>query len=93
MATRHASALKHERQSERARLRNRRNLGKAKGAARAQRELLAKGNVEEAAKNASATASALDKAAAKGVMHKNAVARRKSRLQKKLNALRKSKGA
>lgn len=90
MATRHASALKHHRQSERHRLRNRRNLGRAKIAARRQRQLLGKGNVEEARKNAPEAQAALDRAVAKGVLHPNAAARRKSRLQKKLNELHKA---
>lgn len=43
--------------------------------------------VEETAEAVQKAMSALDKAARKGVIHKNQVARKKSRLQKKLNAL------
>jgi small subunit ribosomal protein S20 len=45
-------------------------------------------NDSTTAKNAYATAaSQLDKAAAKGLIHKNAAARKKARLMKKLNVL------
>jgi small subunit ribosomal protein S20 len=45
-------------------------------------------NDAEAAKNSFAEAAKkLDKAAAKGLIHKNAAARKKSRLMKKLNAV------
>lgn len=89
MATRHASALKHHRQSLKNRSQNKKNLGQVKGAVRAQRELLAAGKTDDAAKMAGATASEIDKGVAKGVIHKNAAARKKSRLQKKLNQLQK----
>lgn len=87
MANRHKSALKAHRQSLKHRIVNRKNQGKVKAAVRSQRELLEEGKVAEAAKAAPAMAAALDRAAAKGVIHKNAAARRKSRLQKKLNKL------
>jgi small subunit ribosomal protein S20 len=45
---------------------------------------------DEAAANAVLAQKRLDKAAAKGVIHKNAAARRNSRLAKKLNALKAS---
>lgn len=47
-------------------------------------------SLEDARKNVLAAASALDRAAAKGVLHKNNAARRKSRLMKKLAALEKA---
>jgi small subunit ribosomal protein S20 len=87
MAERHESALKATRQNAKHRLVNRRNLGKVKAAVRAQREVLAKGNAEQAAAATPETQSALDRAVAKRVIHRNAAARRKSRLQKKLNKL------
>lgn len=43
------------------------------------------GNIEEAEKNLINAVSKLDKAAAKGVIHKNTAARKKSSLYKKLN--------
>lgn len=44
-------------------------------------------NSEDANKEVSNAIKALDKAASKGVVHKNNAARRKSRLMKKFNAL------
>lgn len=49
------------------------------------RTLLAANKVAEAEKALQTAISALDKAAAKGVIHKNNAARRKSRLMKALN--------
>jgi small subunit ribosomal protein S20 len=40
---------------------------------------------ENAAESATAAVKRLDKAASKGIIHKNAAARRKSRLQKRIN--------
>ena len=90
-SARHPSALKHHRQSEERRLRNRMNRGKLKATVKEQNALLETGNVEEAQKQVAATVRAVDKAASKGVIHKNAAARRKSRLQKRLNTLTQSK--
>ena len=50
------------------------------------RRLIAEGNLEEAQSVVQLAVSALDRAAQKGVIHKNNAARRKSRLVKKLNA-------
>ncbi|MFQ5886791.1 MAG: 30S ribosomal protein S20, partial [Anaerolineae bacterium] len=47
--------------------------------------LIAEGKLEEAAQAARQAMSALDKAAVKGVIHKNNAARRKARLMKRLN--------
>jgi len=49
--------------------------------------LIAAGDLEEAREAVHAAVSALDKAAQKGVIHKNKAARRKSRLMKQLNQL------
>lgn len=51
-----------------------------------QAEKLIKSKAAEAVVAVGEAASVLDKAAAKGVLHKNNAARRKSRLMKKLNA-------
>ena len=45
------------------------------------------GKIEEAKALAVKATSAIDKAAAKGVIHKNAAARKKSRLAKKVNSI------
>ena len=47
------------------------------------------GKAEEAKALLTKASSTIDKAAAKGVLHKNAAARKKSRLARKLNALAK----
>jgi len=53
--------------------------------------LIAEGKLEEAAQAARQAISALDKAAVKGVIHKNNAARRKARLMRRLNlALKKA---
>lgn len=49
------------------------------------RRLIQEGNLEEAQEAVSQAVRALDKAAQKGVIHKNNAARRKSRLVKQLN--------
>ena len=49
------------------------------------RRLIAEGNLEEAQSVVQLAVSALDRAAQKGVIHKNNAARRKSRLMKMLN--------
>jgi small subunit ribosomal protein S20 len=49
------------------------------------RKLIAEGRIEEARKQAQLAISALDKAAEKGIIHKNKAARCKSRLMKSLN--------
>ena len=48
----------------------------------------AEGNKEEAQASLVSASGLLDKAALKGIVHKNAAARKKSRLAKKVNALK-----
>jgi len=81
------SQIKRNRQNEKRRLCNRAILGKARGAVKAARQAMQESlpETEEALKNA---ISALDKAAEKGVIHKNNAARRKSRLMKAFAALK-----
>lgn len=50
------------------------------------RKLLAEGKIEEAKEALRLAVSALDKAAEKGIIHKNNAARRKSRLMKLFNS-------
>lgn len=52
-------------------------------------ENAAAGKVDEATTLLAKAASTIDKAASKGVLHKNAAARKKSRLAKKVNAIAK----
>ncbi len=78
------SAIKRNKQNEKKRIRNRVYRGEARTfVARARTAI--QGKDAEAAKAATLEAiSALDKAAQKGVVHKNNAARRKSRLMKLL---------
>ena len=50
-------------------------------------ELISSGKADEAKAALPKASSVIDKAAAKGVIHKNAAARKKSRLAKKINAI------
>ncbi len=79
------SAIKRLRSSERRRLHNRVFRGQARTAVRKARSLMDKGSIEEAREAVQVATRALDKAAAKGVIHKNNAARRKSRLMQQLN--------
>ena len=78
------SAIKRNKQNEKRRVRNRVYRGTARTFVARARVAIA-GSDAEAAKKATLVAiSALDKAAQKGVIHKNNAARRKSRLMKHL---------
>lgn len=80
------SQIKRMRQNEKRRLRNRMIRGQARAALKRALEAIESGQVtDELIRQA---VSALDKAAEKGVLHKNNVARRKSRLMKRLAAAR-----
>ena len=84
----HFSALKRARQTERRTARNRGNNSRLRSALRSMREALAKGDKSTAAQAFRDTASALDKAIQKGVLHENTAARYKSRLNRRLVALK-----
>lgn len=79
------SALKRMRSNMRKRLRNRMILSRTRTALRRARETLATGQPDEALIREAIRQ--LDQAAAKGVIHRNNAARRKSRLMRRLNAL------
>ena len=84
----HKSALKRIRTSERRRIRNRLVITSSRTAVKKARVATVSGsNPEQAKVEVVAAISALDKAATKGIVHKNNAARRKSRLMKRLNAL------
>ena len=78
------SQIKRNRQNEKRRLRNRSFRGSARAAVREARTLIDAGTPDKAA--VLEAISRLDKAAEKGVIHKNNAARRKSRLLKALAA-------
>jgi len=79
------SQIKRNRQNEKKRLRNRAFRGSARVAVREARATIDAGTPDKAA--VLAAISRLDKAAEKGVIHKNNAARRKSRLMKALAAI------
>ncbi len=82
------SAIKRIRSSERKRRVNQVHRSRARTYVKKTRSLIAAGQMEEAEAMARQATSALDKAAQKGVIHKNKAARSKSRLMKQLNQAR-----
>jgi len=86
-----ASAKKRIRSSARRKERNRIFRSRARTFIKKTDRLIAEGKLEEAAQAARQAMSALDKAAVKGVIHKNNAARRKARLMRRLSlALKKA---
>ena len=81
------SQIKRNRQNEKARLRNKAVKSSLKTAIRKFREAADQGNVEEAVALQRAASRQLDKAASKGVIHKNQAANRKSAISKRQDAL------
>ena len=81
------SQIKRNRQNIKQRARNRVFRGSARTAVRNANVAIENGKAEDARTATMIALKALDKAAAKGVIHKNNAARRKSRLMKQLNAL------
>lgn len=80
------SAIKRLRQAEKRRVRNRIYRSQARTFIKKTNQLIAAGRLDEAREMAQQAVSALDKAAGKGIIHRNNAARRKSRLLKRLNA-------
>ena len=81
------SAIKRNKQNQKKRVLNRVFRGRARTYVQKARAVIDAGNVEDAKAATQAAISALDKAAEKGIIHKNNAARRKSRLMKHLAAL------
>ena len=81
------SAIKRNKQNEKRRQRNRIFRGRARTSVKNARDVISGENLEEARAATLQAISALDKAAEKGILHKNNAARRKSRLMKRLAAL------
>lgn len=81
------SAKKRIRQNIKRRARNRVFRGRARTNVRIALAAIDEGNLEEAREVTMQAVSSLDKAASKGVLHKNNASRRKGRLMKKLAAL------
>jgi small subunit ribosomal protein S20 len=81
------SQIKRNKQNEKRRLRNRNVRGMTRSVVKNARNVIESGEVENSQTAVMAALSALDKAAQKGILHKNNAARRKSRLMKRLAAL------
>ena len=87
------SAKKRVRQNARRRLINRSRKTRIKTQIKKLEQELAGGNSEKAKEQLLLVSKKLDKIAATGTMHKRTVARKKSRLAKRLNKLAKTKTA
>ena len=87
MAT-HKSALKRVRQTLRRTQVNRRNLSRLRTQIKSLRKTIASGKAEEAIKSLKSTISLIDASVTKGVVHRNAANRYKSRLTRRVTALR-----
>ncbi len=83
----HKSALKRIRSTAKKRIRNRLVISKTRTGIREARNAISAGEVKDARTAVLEAIRTLDKAATKGILHKNNVARRKSRLMKRLAAL------
>jgi small subunit ribosomal protein S20 len=81
------SQIKRNRQNEAAHERNKAVKSALKTAVRKFREAAETGNADEAKTLAADAGKALDKAASKGIIHKNQAANRKSAIQKKSASL------
>ncbi|WP_420640249.1 30S ribosomal protein S20 [Candidatus Poriferisocius sp.] len=81
------SQIKRNRQNEKRRQRNRAVRSEINTRTRNAEELAEHGDAEEVEAAARLAIKRIDKAAAKGVLHPNTAARRKSRLMKRLNRL------
>lgn len=82
------SAKKRARQSTKLNVRNRARRSAVKTQVKKYQEVLAEGNVETAQQQYKALTKKLDKVASTSTMHKNTASRLKSRLAKRLNALK-----
>ncbi|CAL9417732.1 30S ribosomal protein S20 [Streptomyces fenghuangensis] len=82
------SQIKRIKTNEKARQRNKAVKSELKTAIRRTREAIAAGDAEKAAEAARLAGKKLDKAASKGVIHKNQAANKKSALAQKVSALK-----
>mgnify|MGYP001465173894 FL=1 len=81
------SAIKRAKQSEKRRMKNASQKSALRTAVKTAEAAIAQTDVEKAKAALLNATRKLDKAVTKGLIHKNAAARKKSRLAKKLNAL------
>ena len=87
----HKSALKRARQNEVKRIRNKGYKTRVKKAVKEVRTALADDSVDQAKKSFVKTVSIIQKAASKGVIHRNQASRKISRLATQINQLTASK--
>ena len=83
----HVSAQKRAAQTVKRTAVNRRRKGVLRSSLRGFRELLGEGGIDKVRPSFPITLSSIDKAANKGLIHKNTAARLKSRLTLRMNAL------
>ncbi|MEO1086709.1 MAG: 30S ribosomal protein S20 [Acidobacteriota bacterium] len=83
----HKSAIKRMRQSEVRRQRNRSHQSRMRTAVKALRAAIDEGNADSARELLGSTLSLVDHTAQKGVIHRNAAARTKSRLTRAVNGM------
>jgi small subunit ribosomal protein S20 len=81
------SQIKRNKQNQKRRMRNRVYRGTARTYVRKAEAAIKVGDAQASQEEMLKAIKALDKAASKGVIHKNNAARRKSRLVKKLNSM------
>lgn len=86
------SAIKRNRQNEKRRVRNRIFRGRARTSVKNAMTAIEAGSVDDAQAAVVQAVSDLDKAAEKGVIHKNNAARRKGRIMKRLAGMEPKKG-
>ncbi|MCM2576053.1 30S ribosomal protein S20 [Streptomyces meridianus] len=82
------SQIKRNKTNEKARLRNKAAKSSIRTAVRKTREAIEAGNAEKATAAVRDAGKMLDKAASKGVIHKNAAANKKSALARRVAALK-----
>jgi small subunit ribosomal protein S20 len=83
----HASAIKRNRQSQKRRALNRSHAQRLRTQLKRIRLAISSSNKEDVQKLLGPTLSLLDKSIQKGVLHKNAASRHKSRLMHRVNAV------
>lgn len=86
----HASAIKRHKQSEQRRARNASVKSALRTAVKRVKDAVAAGKADEAKASLEKAVSVLDKAASKGVLHRNNASRRISRLTKEVNSGKKA---
>ena len=88
MASKHASALKQQRQDVKRKARNRKNVSQLKTQVKKLRSAVSAGDSAAAQATLNETVSVIDRAAKKGVIHDNAASRLKSRLTRRVNSVK-----